>query len=562
MGDSRNSTIIIRLCFYSCWLILAVLQANYTELIADEAYYWKYAQDLQWGYFDHPPVVAAMIKPGYWLFQNELGVRLLFILCSIGFLFLLELLARPKNLTLFYLVISSIGAFHFLGFLAIPDMPLLFFSASFLWLYKRYLTVDGWGISLLLAANATLLLLSKYHGILLIGFIILSNPTLLKRKTFWLISLLSVNLFIPHIQWQIAHDMPSIKYHLAERSDGIYHINYTLNYLLSVVLIFGPMIGLVLAWHAIKRQTRIYTFERTLKVVLVGTLSFFLLMTFKGKAEANWVAPALIPAVISGYSACENKAWFSKLTKYSFGLSLFIIFNLRLFLVYDYLPDRAQFAYIKNKTHNSESWAKSLQSKAEERPVVFMNKYQHAALYEFYTGHSAISLNNRIGRKNQYNIWVDEYDLQGKEVMLIPNNETPDTDSIPTSKGIFEYRYLQNFRSASFIHIKTNTTKVTAQPGDEIHVTYSVYTNIKEYNMEANQDLPPMMHVLLFENGEMIFDHPTNTYLFNSMINDGEKYSLSFRAPEKKGTYSFYVDIAMGWLPAAINSNKITLIVQ
>src|SRR5690606_7561301 len=113
-------------------------------------------------------------------------------------------------------------------------MPLLLFSASFLYLYKRYLATDGWMVSLLLAANATLLLLSKYHGILLIGFIILSNPMLLKRKTFWLLALLSLNLFIPHIQWQVAHDFPSLKYHLYERSGGTYQFDFTLNYLLSV----------------------------------------------------------------------------------------------------------------------------------------------------------------------------------------------------------------------------------------------------------------------------------------------------------------------------------------
>src|SRR5690606_38884044 len=122
-----------------------------------------------------------------------------------------------------------------LGFLALPDMPLLFFSTAFLYLYKKYTDADGWLVSILLAATTTLLLLSKYHGILLIGFTVLSNPALLKRKTFWLIALLSMNLFIPHIQWQVANDFPSIKYHLYERSAEEYRIEFTLNYLLSAL---------------------------------------------------------------------------------------------------------------------------------------------------------------------------------------------------------------------------------------------------------------------------------------------------------------------------------------
>lgn len=42
--------------------VLNLVQASITELIYDEAYYWYYAQNLAWGYFDHPPMVAFMIR--------------------------------------------------------------------------------------------------------------------------------------------------------------------------------------------------------------------------------------------------------------------------------------------------------------------------------------------------------------------------------------------------------------------------------------------------------------------------------------------------------------------
>jgi len=562
MGSTNQKNSILRISFYLLWLTVSLIQAYHTELLADEAYYWKYAQDLQWGYFDHPPVVAAMIKPGYWLLQHEAGVRLLFVLSSTGFLYLLELLVQPKNLLRYYLAVVSIGAFHFLGFLALPDMPLLFFSACFLYLYKRYLVRDGWGVSLLLAANATLLLLSKYHGILLIGFTILSNPSLFKRKTFWLLALLSLNMFIPHIQWQIAHDFPSVKYHLYERAAGAYKIDYTLNYLLSVILIFGPAMGLALAWRAARTKTKWGTFDHTLRVTLIGTLLFFFLMTFKGRAEANWVAPALIPALILGYKTCEDRSWFPKFTRYSFGISIVLILILRLYLVYDFLPDRPQFTYVKNKIHHTQAWAEEIHNKADDRPVTFMNKYQYAALYEFYTGMPAISLNNRMGRKNQYNIWKDEYNILGKEVMMVPNFEAQWMDSFATAKGIFRYQYIHNFRSASGIKIEPEKEEIVTEPLADIEVTFSVSQGEDTYDLEANPDYPPIIHILLFQGDQYISDTKSDTYLFNSMINDGQKYTLSFQAPEKKGRYSMYIDVAMGWLPSAINSKKVTLTVR
>ncbi len=52
------------------------MQSGLTELQDDEAYYWVYSHFLDWGYFDHPPMTALLIKMGYAIFHNELGVRL------------------------------------------------------------------------------------------------------------------------------------------------------------------------------------------------------------------------------------------------------------------------------------------------------------------------------------------------------------------------------------------------------------------------------------------------------------------------------------------------------
>lgn len=45
------------------WTALAVAQASGTELLHDEAYYWNYAQHLDWGYFHLPP---TLIIWWYW----------------------------------------------------------------------------------------------------------------------------------------------------------------------------------------------------------------------------------------------------------------------------------------------------------------------------------------------------------------------------------------------------------------------------------------------------------------------------------------------------------------
>src|SRR5665647_1374927 len=98
--------------FLAIWGILNLLQALMTPLNNDEAYYWMYSKYLAWGYFDHPPMIALMIKTGYFLFRNELGVRLLVIISEvITLLIIWSLLDQTvkhdyKKALLFIMVIS------------------------------------------------------------------------------------------------------------------------------------------------------------------------------------------------------------------------------------------------------------------------------------------------------------------------------------------------------------------------------------------------------------------------------------------------------------------------
>ena len=61
------------------WWIFNLLQAAFTELAHDEAYYYMFAQNLDWGYFDHPPMTALLIWLGSFI-GGELGVRIFFTL--------------------------------------------------------------------------------------------------------------------------------------------------------------------------------------------------------------------------------------------------------------------------------------------------------------------------------------------------------------------------------------------------------------------------------------------------------------------------------------------------
>jgi len=118
--------------------IINILQAIFTPILKDEAYYWRWAQNLDWGYFDHPPMVAFIIKLGTYLFSGALGIRFVTVLLNILMVFVIWALVpdshkKQKNAEwIFFSILLAMPFFHIYGFITTPDAPLLFFSALYL----------------------------------------------------------------------------------------------------------------------------------------------------------------------------------------------------------------------------------------------------------------------------------------------------------------------------------------------------------------------------------------------------------------------------------------------
>src|SRR6195256_6875837 len=65
-------------------VVLRLVAAAYTPLTFDEAYYWMWSKNLAGGYYDHPPMVALVIRLGTMIAgDTELGVRLISILLAL-----------------------------------------------------------------------------------------------------------------------------------------------------------------------------------------------------------------------------------------------------------------------------------------------------------------------------------------------------------------------------------------------------------------------------------------------------------------------------------------------
>ncbi|NCP21542.1 MAG: glycosyltransferase family 39 protein, partial [Zetaproteobacteria bacterium] len=125
-------------------VFINLIQSYFTPIIKDEAYYWRWSQDLDWGFFDHPPLVAFIIKLSSFFFADALGVRFITVLLNALMIKIIWELIPVKNKThknsafIFFIILMAMPFVNLYGFITTPDAPLLFFSALYLLALKRF----------------------------------------------------------------------------------------------------------------------------------------------------------------------------------------------------------------------------------------------------------------------------------------------------------------------------------------------------------------------------------------------------------------------------------------
>jgi len=456
-----------KILFYCLWLSLNLIQSSFTGLLDDEAYYWVYSKFLDWGYFDHPPMISLLIKFGYAIFPNELGVRLLVAILSTATLWLVQNLLTAKDDKLFYSIAVSIAVLQLGGIIAVPDVPLLFFTALFFHAYKRFLSSAAILNCFYLAMSIALLLYSKYHGLLVVLLTIASNPKLVLNKRAYLVTLFAIILFLPHLYWQYAHNFPSFQYHLKERVESSYRISFTLDYIFQQLLFAGPLSTIVLFW-AVFRRKPIDLLERALKFTTIGFYTFFLVFSFRGNIEANWTFPAFIGLIVLSHQYLRVRIHLRKLVNTLAILTLCFVVLGRAYMAGVLPPMKLKGdEFLFNR-----EWTNSVKKNANGLPVFFIDSYQRASKYWFYSGTPTYSLNTLDYRRNNFNFWKMEDSLQHKKMYGIYQgkhfNYFP--DSIQTPKGLFLGRNFDNYFSFSRILFTCNE-KLECKKDDTLTIT-------------------------------------------------------------------------------------------
>jgi 4-amino-4-deoxy-L-arabinose transferase-like glycosyltransferase len=310
-------------------LRLAVLQGVLLDpaigLQVDEAQYWGWSRDLQWGYYSKPPAIAALIAASTALFGDSVtGVKALAMALHAATALALAALAHtmagaaqpparaPVNTQRAACWAAAITLSNpvasWLGLAVTTDAPLLLcwtLAAAALWrLHQRDRLRDWAWLGLWLGLG----LLSKYTmAVLLIAVagVMSTRPAPARHPISGPALMLTVLalLLAPHLAWNAAAGWPTW-HHTADITVQAQRVANTTwlaslgEWLGGQWLLFGPLWLPLIAWHGGPWSwSRRHAWRPTpaqrfllwlaLPLLLIGTAQ-----AIRSGAQLNWTAPA------------------------------------------------------------------------------------------------------------------------------------------------------------------------------------------------------------------------------------------------------------------------------
>jgi hypothetical protein len=463
MNSNKNPERLLWLLLGSWWAV-NLLQAAFTQLANDEAYYFIFSLRPAWGYFDHPPLTAWLVWLGTYIFgTGELGVRFFPVLLQPLYLWMFWRAIRPAqpdrgDVALYAVICAAVPILQLYGIVAVPDGPLMFSVALFLLCYKRFTGRETVGNALLLGFSIALMAYAKYHGALVVFFTLLSNPRLLLRWRAWAAVAFAGALMIPHLRWQAQNDWVSMGYHLTGRN-RVFSFDYISSYLLNLLAVFNPLFWsiYVRAWIASRSRG---TLERAVCFIGAGLFVFFLLSSIRGYVQPQWTIAAAFMLVMLLFGYARRHPRTRRYIVRAGAVTVALVALFRIEMIFNPLNIRFEIF------DNEESYG-AIAARAAGRPVIFNGNYAIAAKYIYYTGQEAYCQPDLYYRSSQWQLTDYDTRMAGREVLAqVWRRGGPDME---LANGMaFNYEAVKDFRPVRLVGVTpAEPFPAEVSPGEE-----------------------------------------------------------------------------------------------
>jgi 4-amino-4-deoxy-L-arabinose transferase-like glycosyltransferase len=400
----------IVLFFYTLFNVLANQSICF---YSDETYYWLWSKNLDFSYFDHPPMVAYLIKLTTLFSDDAMFVRLsaaLLVPATAYFLYLLAKKMFDEKVAIysFYIYLSSILVLVASTIIA-PDIPLMFFWTLTLYSAYVYIEEDNKKYALLLGISAGAMLLSKYTGILplftLFVYIVLYKRTLFKDKYFYGAIILAVVVFLPVLYWNYLHDFISFGFQLEHgiAKEKIFQPKSLYSFIGAQLVIFHPLYLLPLFYFILKDKDRFSQKKVFLLLPFLFVLVFFSYNAAFKVANAQWAAGAyLSAAILLGYYLARYNL--HKLLLSGITLSLFLLVVLKTPLGPLYIKPIDNLLHRLGHIDNFRPEINALNINIDQYDCLLIDDYHGSEVPYFFRRHKNVLVLDTV-RFSNFNIW-------------------------------------------------------------------------------------------------------------------------------------------------------------
>jgi len=321
-ADSDDSWLWTR---RAIWLLsgLALFRILYLaldpfDLVHDEAYYWDWSRQLDYGYFSKPPMIAWIIGLSTWLMgDTEFAVRLPATLLGTGSLAFIFLLARrmyDAKVGFWAMLLAAMTPGNVaMSLLMTIDSPFLFFWSAAMYCFWRLLERGEdrwkWIAATTIVIGLGLLTKQTMAGMLVFGglFVLLSREDRHEaiRPTLYICAVGALLFLAPVFYWNYQHDWVTL-HHTSEHFQGesvsiVRRVLISLEFVGGLFGVISPvtffLFGCVtafglFAFRSVGRRERYLLCLSALPMVLVLGLSL------KQRLELNWPAPFFSAGII------------------------------------------------------------------------------------------------------------------------------------------------------------------------------------------------------------------------------------------------------------------------
>ncbi|XIA63826.1 glycosyltransferase family 39 protein [Bradyrhizobium sp. TZ2] len=302
---------------------LRLVAAAVTPITFDEAYYWMWSKHLAGGYYDHPPMVAVVIRLGTLIAgDTELGVRLVSILLALpmswavyqaAFILFGGRVAAAAALYLNITLLAAVGTM-----IVTPDAPLLVASSFLLFALAKVLQTGRGAWWLAVGAAAGCALLSKYTA-LFFGPAILIWLGAVPKLRRWLISpwlylggLVALLMFAPVILWNADHNWVSFIKQMGRARIEDFRPVFIAELIPTQIAFATPLVWLLgaMGLYALYRSRAGALPARVLVNTMFWTIvAYFIWHSLHARVEANWFAPVYPAFAIAAAVAAHLAPW-------------------------------------------------------------------------------------------------------------------------------------------------------------------------------------------------------------------------------------------------------------